>query len=40
MAVDLELTSEDLQRIEASVPRGAAAGARYREEAMRFVNRD
>jgi aryl-alcohol dehydrogenase-like predicted oxidoreductase len=40
IAVDLELTSEDVQRIEASVPRGAAAGARYREEAMRFVNRD
>ena len=40
IAVDLELTSEDLRRVEASVPRGAAAGARYREEAMRFVNRD
>lgn len=40
IAVDLELTSEDVQRIEASVPTGAVGGARYREEAMRFVNRD
>jgi aryl-alcohol dehydrogenase-like predicted oxidoreductase len=40
IAVDLELTSEDLQRIEDSVPRDAVVGARYREEAMRFVNRD
>jgi aryl-alcohol dehydrogenase-like predicted oxidoreductase len=38
-ALDVELTKEDLKRIEEIAPRGVAAGLRYPEEAMRGVNR-
>jgi aryl-alcohol dehydrogenase-like predicted oxidoreductase len=38
-ALDVELTEEDLKRIEEIAPRGIAAGTRYPEEAMRSVNR-
>ena len=38
-ALDVELTEEDLKRIEEIAPRGVAAGTRYPEEAMRSVNR-
>lgn len=38
-AVDVELTAEDLQRIDEAMPQGAAAGARYPEAMMNFVNR-
>jgi aryl-alcohol dehydrogenase-like predicted oxidoreductase len=38
-ALDVELTEEDLRRIEEIAPRGVAAGTRYPEEAMRSVNR-
>jgi aryl-alcohol dehydrogenase-like predicted oxidoreductase len=38
-ALDVELTEEDLKRIEEIAPRGVAAGMRYPEEAMRGVNR-
>jgi aryl-alcohol dehydrogenase-like predicted oxidoreductase len=37
-AVDVQLTESDLQRIEEVAPRGAAAGSRYSEAAMRTVN--
>jgi len=37
-AVDIELTSEDLRRIDEVAPRGAASGARYPEQMMSFVN--
>ena len=37
-AVDIELTAEDLQRIDEVAPRGVAAGDRYPEAAMRNVN--
>jgi aryl-alcohol dehydrogenase-like predicted oxidoreductase len=37
-AVDLTLTPKELRRIEEVAPRGAARGARYPEEMMRFVN--
>lgn len=36
-ALDIPLTAEDLKRIEEVAPRGAAAGARYPEQMMRFV---
>lgn len=38
-AVDLELTAEDLARIEAVFPKGAASGTRYPEAGMKAVNR-
>ena len=38
-AVDIELTEEDLSRIEEAAPVGAAAGERYTEEQMQTVNR-
>jgi aryl-alcohol dehydrogenase-like predicted oxidoreductase len=38
-ALDVELTEEDLKRIEEIAPKGVAAGMRYPEEAMRGVNR-
>jgi aryl-alcohol dehydrogenase-like predicted oxidoreductase len=38
-AADLELTDEDLRRIEEAIPRGSAAGERYAEQQMRAVNR-
>ncbi|WP_434416246.1 aldo/keto reductase [Nannocystis pusilla] len=37
-AVDLELTAEELQTIDAVAPRGAAAGERYPAASMRQVN--
>jgi len=37
-AVELKLDSHDLARIDQAVPRGATAGARYHESAMRRVN--
>ncbi|MCY1069414.1 aldo/keto reductase [Nannocystis sp. RBIL2] len=37
-AVDLELTAEELQAIDAVAPRGAAAGERYPAASMRQVN--
>src|SRR5918997_869515 len=38
-AADVELTAEDLKRIEEAMPRGSAAGERYTEEMMRAVGR-
>ncbi len=38
-AVDLELTAEDLARIDAVFPKGAASGTRYPEAGMKAVNR-
>jgi len=38
-AVNVTLTGEDLQRIEAAIPRGSVAGERYSEQMMRTVNR-
>ncbi len=38
-AADVELTADDLARIEAAFPVGAAAGTRYAEASMRTVNR-
>ncbi len=37
-AVDLKLAPQDLARIDQAIPRGATAGARYPESAMRRVN--
>jgi aryl-alcohol dehydrogenase-like predicted oxidoreductase len=37
-ALDLVLSSEELGRIDAAAPKGAAAGARYHETALQFVN--
>lgn len=37
-AVNLNLTTDDLARIDRALPRGAAAGERYPEPAMRRVN--
>jgi aryl-alcohol dehydrogenase-like predicted oxidoreductase len=37
-AVELELTPEDLAEIDEVAPAGAAAGARYNEQAMRSIN--
>ena len=37
-AIELELTSEEMQQIEAIVPIGSAAGTRYPEAAMHMVN--
>ncbi len=38
-AAEVELTREDLRRIEEALPRGSAAGERYGEQMMRAVNR-
>lgn len=38
-AIDIELTADELQQIEAIVPIGAAAGTRYPEALMNTVNR-
>ena len=38
-AVDIVLSGEELARLDAAVPPGAAAGARYPESGMRAVNR-
>jgi len=38
-AVDITLTAADLARIEEVAPKGAAAGPRYAEAMMQFVNR-
>lgn len=37
-AVDIELTDEDLARIEEAMPKGSVAGERYAERQMRAVN--
>jgi aryl-alcohol dehydrogenase-like predicted oxidoreductase len=37
-ALDVVLSSEDLAKIEAAFPKGAAAGTRYAEAMMKFVN--
>jgi aryl-alcohol dehydrogenase-like predicted oxidoreductase len=37
-AADLTLTAKDLQRLDEVAPRGAAAGSRYPEDMMQFVN--
>jgi aryl-alcohol dehydrogenase-like predicted oxidoreductase len=38
-AVDVNLTQEELDRIEQVAPRGAAAGTRYNEAMLRLLNR-
>ena len=38
-AVDLQLTPCDLMALEEAFPRGAAAGGRYAEAQMKWVNR-
>lgn len=38
-AVEVELTEEDLRRIEEALPKGSASGDRYYEQQMRAVNR-
>jgi aryl-alcohol dehydrogenase-like predicted oxidoreductase len=38
-AADIELSGEDLRRIEEAIPKGSAAGERYNEANMRSVNR-
>ena len=38
-ATDVELTEEDLRRIEEALPKGSASGERYGEQMMRAVNR-
>jgi aryl-alcohol dehydrogenase-like predicted oxidoreductase len=38
-AVNIVLTPDDLARIDRMLPRGAAAGERYPEPAMKAVNR-
>jgi aryl-alcohol dehydrogenase-like predicted oxidoreductase len=38
-AADLELTSEDLARLDEAAPPGVAAGTRYPEWAMQALNR-
>ncbi|MGE5293320.1 MAG: aldo/keto reductase [Solirubrobacterales bacterium] len=38
-ALDVEITSEDLERIDEIAPKGVAAGDRYAEEGMATVNR-
>jgi aryl-alcohol dehydrogenase-like predicted oxidoreductase len=38
-ALDVELTTQDLFRLEEAMPNGVAAGTRYPEEMMRAVNR-
>jgi aryl-alcohol dehydrogenase-like predicted oxidoreductase len=38
-ALDVELSPQDLERIEREMPRGAAAGLRYAEPMMKLINR-
>ena len=38
-ALEIELTAEDLKRINEIAPRGVAARARYSQPAMELVNR-
>ena len=38
-AAEVELTREDLRRIEEALPKGSAAGERFNEQMMRAVNR-
>ncbi len=38
-AIEIELTEDDLRRIDEAAPKGAAAGERYSEASMRTVNR-
>ncbi|MGI8650475.1 MAG: aldo/keto reductase [Rubrobacter sp.] len=38
-ATDVELSQEDLKRIEEALPKGSASGERYTEQMMRAVNR-
>jgi len=38
-ALDVEITSQDLERLDEIAPKGAAAGARYAEAGMATVNR-
>jgi aryl-alcohol dehydrogenase-like predicted oxidoreductase len=38
-AADLELSDEDLRRIDEAAPKGSAAGERYSEQQMRTINR-
>ena len=38
-ALEVQLTAEDLRRIDEIAPKGIAAGARYPEAAMKAVNR-
>ena len=38
-AARVQLTPEDLRRIDQAAPRGAAAGERYAPQGMRTVNR-
>jgi aryl-alcohol dehydrogenase-like predicted oxidoreductase len=38
-ALSVQLTDEDLRRIDSIVPRGAAAGERYAPQGMTTVNR-
>ncbi|WP_411344012.1 aldo/keto reductase [Paenibacillus sp. WLX1005] len=37
-AVDISLTPEELQRIDAAAPKGAAVGERYNESSMKTIN--
>jgi aryl-alcohol dehydrogenase-like predicted oxidoreductase len=37
-ALDIELSPDDLARIDAVAPKGAASGPRYPEGALQFVN--
>ena len=37
-ALDVEITPEDLERLDEIAPRGVAAGARYAEAGMATVN--
>jgi aryl-alcohol dehydrogenase-like predicted oxidoreductase len=39
VALDLKLSVEDIARLDAAFPAGAARGARYPEQAMKAVNR-
>lgn len=38
-AVDIQLTAGDLKRLDEAAPKGAAAGARYGEQMMRYLGR-
>ncbi len=37
-SLEVQLTDDDLARIDELIPRGTAAGERYPEQAMAFVN--
>jgi aryl-alcohol dehydrogenase-like predicted oxidoreductase len=37
-ALEIELTAQDLAKIDSAMPRGKTAGARYAEQAMRSIN--